>query len=120
MENQAEKFNFRVVHIGVNCGDEEKTKQTADLFTKMFGFPQADTPISIFSSDGIELMKSAGRGKNGHIAVGTSDILGAKKYLETLGFEFDESSAALDKDGDLRLIYIKGDFMGFAVHLINR
>lgn len=120
MENQAEKFNFRVIHIGVNCGDAEKTKQTADLFTKMFGFSQSDTPVSIFSSDGIELMKSAGRGKNGHIAVGTSDILGAKKYLEGLGFEFDESSAALDKDGNLYLIYIKGDFMGFAVHLINR
>lgn len=119
MENSAQRFHFRVVHLGINCGDDKKAGDLAQLFQRMFGFPAVENPASFFSSAEIELMKSEGRGKNGHIAVATDDVEGAQKYLSGMGLSFDEDSKKYDENGELRLIYLKGDFGGFAVHLLK-
>ena len=65
-------------------------------------------------------MKSPYLGKNGHIAIGTNYINRAVYHLGLRGFEFDETTAKRDDKGNLKAIYIKGEFGGFAVHLVQK
>jgi 2-dehydro-3-deoxyphosphogluconate aldolase/(4S)-4-hydroxy-2-oxoglutarate aldolase len=112
-------FGFQVMHIGLNLENAAAAKKTADLLLDLFGFEESETPISIFSSPEIEIMKKKGAGTLGHIAIGTTDILEAKKYLTSKGIEFDESSAAYSENGKLKLIYLKNEIAGFAFHLLQ-
>ena len=43
----------------------------------------------------------------------------AKAYLESMGFEFDESTAKY-KGEKLNAIYLKEEIGGFAIHLVNK
>ena len=64
-------------------------------------------------------MKKIGRGKNGHIAIGTNSVVRAKNYLETVkGMKFIEESAVV-KNGKLTAIYLDCEIGGFAVHLVQ-
>ena len=64
-------------------------------------------------------MKQNGRGTKGHIAVGCNSVMRARAYLESQGFEFDESSIKMKGD-KLNLIYLKDEIGGFAVHLLQK
>lgn len=111
---------FEVVHIGINCENEEEAKKTADMFGAMFGFPIKAGNSSFFASKGIEVMKSPYLGKNGHIAIGTTDVERAKEYLESLGFAFNPDTAKNHADGYLNAIYLRDEVGGFAVHLVRK
>ncbi len=62
-------------------------------------------------------MKGQGKGKNGHIAVGTNYVDRAVYHLEKRGFTFDESSKQFNEDGTLKFIYFTEEIGGFAIHL---
>lgn len=111
-------FGFQVVHIGINQNDADEAKKSAGLLKELFGFPEAETRVSIFSSPEIEIMKRKAAGEHGHVAVGTGDVAAAKAYLESKGVQFDESTAVYREDGTLRLIYLKDEIAGFAFHLV--
>jgi 2-dehydro-3-deoxyphosphogluconate aldolase/(4S)-4-hydroxy-2-oxoglutarate aldolase len=113
-------FNFEVVHLGINQTNQEDAKKVADLFQDLFGFSETNTPISIFSSPKIEIMKKKGAGECGHVAIGTSNITEAKKYLESKGVQFDPGTAVYTEAGKLKLIYLKNEIGGFAIHLIQK
>lgn len=113
-------LGFEVRHIGINAQNEAEAKKTADLLLELFGFEESETPISYFSSTGIEIMKEKGAGRFGHIAIATTDVEEAKKHLASKGIEFDETSAAYSEDGKLRRIYFKNDIAGFAFHLLQK
>lgn len=50
----------------------------------------------------------------------TPDLKAAMAYLEECGYELDASSAKYEEDGTMRLIYLKDEINGFAVHLTTR
>ena len=112
-------LGFSVVHFGINTQNETEMRASAARFTSIFGFPQRETSLSLFSSELIEVMSAKGRGTNGHIAVATNSVLKAKFHLERQSIAFDESSASTDPAGNLRLIYLKEEIAGFAVHLLQ-
>ena len=113
-------LGFEVKHVGLNTQNQEEARKTADLLLDLFGFEKSETPASYFSSSKIEIMKMKGKGTLGHIAIGTTDIEEAKKYLASKGVELDESSATYFEDGKLKLIYLKNEIAGFAFHLIQQ
>ncbi len=113
-----EELGFKVAHIGVNCADEESAKKTADFFNRIFGLPLKEGKSSIFASPMIEVMKGAGPGCCGHLAIGTNDLEKARKYLEGLGLEFDDQSVKYDSEGQPIAIYLKEEIAGFAVHIL--
>ena len=92
-------FEFEVRHVGINCENEEEADAVAQRF--------------------VEVMKTNYLGKNGHIAVATNDIEKAKAYLAVQGIEFDEESAKY-KNGKMVAIYLREEFGGFAVHLVQK
>ena len=59
-------------------------------------------------------------GKNGHIAVGTKHLDRAGNYLMVTGCEVDMETAKYNTKGNMTAVYLKGDFGGFAVHLVQK
>lgn len=112
-------LGFEVRHLGINTDSEEEAASTAEKFETLFGFAKKVGNSSIFAGNGIEVMKSAYLGENGHIAIGTNFIKRAVYHLEKQGFRFDYTTAKPDKD-NFKAIYLDGEIGGFAVHLVQK
>lgn len=115
-----DEMGFKVVHMGINASGNKDALSAANFFASLFGFEISDNDASVFASPQIEIMKKNGRGTNGHIAISVNDIHKGKAYVENMGYEFDPSSAKYDSNGNLVLIYLKKEILGFAVHLIQK
>ena len=112
-------LGFEMRHVGVNMTSGEDAEGLADTLNKMFSFEKKVGNSSVFSGTGFELMKKPGRGTNGHIAIATNYIERAIYHLERRGFEFEQESAVI-KNGKMKAIYFKGEFGGFAMHLVQK
>ena len=112
-------LGFEIRHVGINMQNETEAEAAADLFGRAFGFPKNQGNGSIFAGTAIELMKSPYLGKMGHIAIQTNYIDRAMYHLEAQGFRFLEESRKYKND-KLTAIYLKEEFGGFAVHLVQK
>ena len=112
-------LGFEVAHIGVNCEDAAAASAVCEKLNEAFDLPVKDGNSSMFASSGIEVMKSMFKGKNGHIAIRTNSVELAVAELAKKGFAYDESSAKY-KNGRMTVAYLKDEFGGFAVHLLQK
>lgn len=80
------------------------TEKTKEAVMKMLGF---------------EITKSPFLGAKGHLAIGTNNLERAVDFLQRQGYEFAEETSKY-KDGQLKSIYLKGEFGGFAIHLVEK
>lgn len=110
-------LGFRIKHIGINSADDAAAANTANAFAAMFGFEKSECNVSYFCGEGVEVMKSQGKGTMGHLAVGCNSVDRAVYHLSAQGIEFDMDTAQYTEKGALKFIYLKGEFGGFAVHL---
>ena len=110
---------FEVAHIGVNCEDAAAASAVCEKLNEAFDLPVKDGSSSMFASSGIEVMKTMFKGKNGHIAIRTNSVELAVAELAKKGFAYDESSAKY-KNGRMTVAYLKDEFGGFAVHLLQK
>lgn len=113
-------LGFELAHIGINASDESKAQEVASSFENIFGFAKRETPASIFAGNFIEAMKSPYLGTHGHIAIKTNYLDRAVNYLKFRGIEFDSSTAKFNDSGKMTAIYLKEQFGGFAVHLLQK
>lgn len=112
-------LGFELKHIGINCDNEHEADNIASSFENIFGFNKKTGNSSIFAGSYIEAMKNPYLGTNGHIAIQTNSIPRALNYIESLGFKADMSTAKYNND-KLSAVYIKAEFGGFAVHLVQK
>lgn len=113
-------LGFELRHVGVNCTNEEEAVLVASTFDNLFGFEKKAGNSSVFAGKEIECMKQNGRGKNGHIAIGTNNVVRAMNYLETVkGVRFIEETKVV-KDNKLIAVYMEQEIGGFAVHLVQK
>lgn len=110
-------LGFRIKHIGINSPDDTTAASTANAFATMFGFDKNEAVGSYFCGEGVEVMKSQGKGTMGHIAVGCNSVDRAVYHLSAQGVEFDMDTALYNEKGAMKFIYLKGEFGGFALHL---
>ena len=110
-------LGFRIKHIGINSADDAAATATANAFVSLFDFEKNEAAGSYFCGEGVEVMKSQGKGTMGHIAVGCNSVDRAVYHLSSQGVEFDMDTAQYNEKGALKFIYLKGEFGGFAVHL---
>ena len=108
---------FRLAHIGINAEDDERAEAISSLICALFGMPMTKKPESFFAADTIEVMRSPGFGKYGHVAIKCNSIKRAMFYLESR-----ESSSIRRVSGRmpteiLRPLTLKR-IGGFAFHLI--
>lgn len=110
---------YTLAHIGINCDSSEEALKNAALFEALFGLKVKEGNSSVFAGTAVELNKAPGRGKHGHIAIGTPDVAEAVADLTERGFHVDPASAKLRPDGTLNAIYLSDEICGFAVHLMR-
>ena len=105
--------------MGINTDDNNAAQSVAGDFNAAFGFAVKDGNSSVFSSTGIEVMKSQYLGRQGHIAVRTNRIDIAIAELEKKGFAVDMDTAKY-KGEKMVAVYLKNEIGGFAVHLLQK
>ena len=113
-------LGFSVAHIGINCDSEGEAKDVSAKFEKMFGWEQKVGNSSVFAGSFVECMNSPFKGAKGHIAVSTNSVRRAVYQLKHQGIEADMSTAKYDADGRMTVVYLKDEFGGFAVHLVEK
>ena len=112
-------LGFEVAHIGINTKDAEESEEVCKELEKAFGFEVSYGNSSNFASSKVEVMKSMYLGANGHIAIKTNNMASAIAELEKKGYEVDMSTAKY-KGNDMIAVYLKKEFGGFAVHLLQK
>ena len=115
----AKMLDFKLVHVGINCKDAAEAEAVADKYDEAFGFTKKVGNSSVFASTYVECMKSPFRGDMGHLAISTNSVKRAVYQLKMKGFEADETSFKYDKAGNLTVAYLKDQFGGSAVHLVQ-
>ncbi len=111
--------NFTLEHIGINPGGEDAVR-IAELFAAVLGVPVKEGKSSVFAGKLVEVMRQDYLGAKGHIAIGAESLEAAGQWLAERGFALDPATAKYDTDGSLKAVYLKGDFGGFAVHLLKK
>ena len=112
-------LGFEVAHVGVNCENGEASLAVCKKLDAAFGLGVKEGNSSNFASNGIEVMKSMYLGKNGHIAIRTNSISLAVAALEKQGYVCDMETAKY-KGERMIAVYLKEEFGGFAVHLLQK
>lgn len=112
-------LGFELAHVGINTDNEDASYQVAEYLNAAFNFELKTGTSSNFAGSGIEVMKSQYKGEHGHIAVRTNSISRALRYLEKRGFLSDPDTAKY-KGETMIAIYLKAQFGGFAIHLLQK
>ena len=112
-------LGIELAHIGINTADEADASAVASKIASTLPIDEKVGNSSIFVGKIFEVMKGAGAGANGHIALAVNDIDRAVNYFSYMGIAFDEASAK-KKDGKLVAIYFKEQLGGFAIHLVQK
>ncbi|MDD3851722.1 MAG: bifunctional 4-hydroxy-2-oxoglutarate aldolase/2-dehydro-3-deoxy-phosphogluconate aldolase [Firmicutes bacterium] len=112
-------LGFELAHVGVSQQSGEDALSVAETFNRAFGFPVKQGNSSSFAGPGIEITKSKSLGECGHLAVRTNSISRAIYYLGLRGFEADMETAKYKGDSMIA-VYLKDEFGGFAVHMLQK
>lgn len=112
-------LGFDLAHVGINMPDAESSLEVAKRFAAIFNLPLKEGNSSNFAGTGIEVNKSTGLGKNGHLAIKTNSITRAIAYLKRNGIEVDMGTAKGPAGGPIAAVYLKEEIGGFAVHLLQ-
>lgn len=113
-------LGFDLGHIGINMTAAEASLKLSKDLCAMFNLPLKEGNSSNFAGKSIEINKSKGLGANGHIAIVTNSITRAVAYLERKGVAIDMNTARKDAAGVYAAVYLKGEFGGFAIHLLQK
>lgn len=114
-------LGFELAHIGINSNSAEEAEKIARRFSFIFGMPVKVGNSSVFAGTEVEVYKTPYLGEHGHIAIRTNYIDRAVNYLTSvLGVEIAEDTAKRDAKGNLKAIYLKEEFGGFALHLVQK
>lgn len=112
-------LGFEVAHIGMNCPDAAASAAVCAALRDAFGFETKQGNSSNFSTSAIEVMKSNYLGEKGHIAVRTNRTDIAIAALEKAGYAIDPETAKYQGER-MTAVYLKQEFGGFAVHLLQK
>lgn len=112
-------LGFELAHVGVNCADGDASMSVCNELNKAFGFAVKPGNSSNFAGAGFEIMKSMYLGENGHVAVRTNRMDMAIEELSRRGYAVDMATAKYKGD-KLTAVYLKQEFGGFAVHLLQK
>ncbi len=113
-------LGFTIRHVGINMHTESEADDLATSLEGMFGFAKKPGNSSIFAGEGFEIMKSPYLGKMGHIAIQTNNVDRAVYHLSKRGVTFNMDTAKYDEDGALKVVYLNGEYGGFAIHLVRK
>ena len=112
-------LGFELAHVGVNTEGPEQGEGIAKTLAGAFNFPYLPGNSAIFAGTAVEVVKGAGPGAHGHVAIRTNSLSRAAYYLEKRGFAVDPATAK-SKDGKTVAVYLKDQIGGYAYHLLQK
>jgi 2-dehydro-3-deoxyphosphogluconate aldolase/(4S)-4-hydroxy-2-oxoglutarate aldolase len=112
-------LGFELGHVGFNTENAEKSDEITKTLTAAFHFAYLPGNSANFAGTAVEVVKGAGLGAKGHVAVRTNSIDRAVYYLGKRGYEADMSTVKT-KDGKTTAVYLKDEISGFAFHLLQK
>ena len=112
-------LGFEFYHVGINAENQAEADKSAKLLSNLFNIPMGETSKG-YMGPGVELMANGGPGTKGHIGIKTNFVDRAMAYLGRLGVEFLPETVTYDKDGKPKFVYLKDEFLGFAIHLVQK
>lgn len=112
-------LGFDLAHVGINMLDAENALVLTKTLAEAFNLPLKEGSSSHFVGTGIEVIKGNGAGKNGHIAIKTNNINRAIAFMERKGIAVDMSTAKGPAEGPPVAVYLKKEYGGFAIHLLQ-
>ena len=112
-------LDFHIRHVGMNCEDAKAAEALSGLLGRTFNLRQSPREKCIFAGTLFEIMKTPFKGTKGHIAIGTADAERAYHYLKHQGVAFAEDTIGRDANGRISVVYLQGEFGGFALHLLQ-
>lgn len=116
---RAGMLGFELAHVGVNCKGADESLDVCKSLSRAFGFAVKEGNSSNFAGTGFEIMKTMYLGAKGHVAVRTNRMDMAIDELERRGFVVDMDTAKLKGD-KINAVYLKDEFGGFAIHLLQK
>lgn len=112
-------LGFKLLHVGINPYTDGSAAENAKLLAALLGMPEKPGNSSVFVGNSFELMKEAGRGEKGHIAIETLSVERALEWAAGYGFKPVEETVKT-KGGVITVAYVDKPFMGFALHFNRR
>lgn len=112
-------LGFDLTHVGINLADEQSSMNVVEQFADLFGFSPKLGNSSNFAGDRIEVMKSMYLGKNGHLAISTTNIARAISFLNNKGVQVDINTAKFKND-NMIAVYLRDEVGDFAIHLLQK
>ncbi len=112
-------LNFHVAHMGMNAHSKDGAQTLASRLGATLGLGTTVYERSTFAGSLFEIMHQPYYHEKGHVAIGTRDATRAYYYLKRRGVEFFEDSVTWDQQGRVIAAYMKEDFEGFALHLVQ-
>jgi 2-dehydro-3-deoxyphosphogluconate aldolase/(4S)-4-hydroxy-2-oxoglutarate aldolase len=112
-------LGFSLLHIGINPHGDDAPIESAKLLSSMLGFPLNEGDSSAFVGKSFEIMKSAGRGEHGHIAIEATSVERALEWLSGFGIKPVDETIKM-AGGHIALAHLNRPFMGFSIHLNRR
>lgn len=109
-------LGFDLLHVGINGTSPEGSLSNAKLLSDMFGMPIKEGNSSVFVGTIFEIMKSKGRGINGHIALSTLSVERALVWLSSFGINPIKETIKRE-NGKITVAYLDREIMGFSFHL---
>lgn len=109
-------LGFDLLHIGINGNNVEDSLANAKFLSEMFYMHVKEGNSSIFVGTKFEIMKSKGRGTNGHIALSTLSLERALAWLSTFNIHPIKETIKQEKD-KITFAYLDKEIMGFSFHL---
>jgi 2-dehydro-3-deoxyphosphogluconate aldolase/(4S)-4-hydroxy-2-oxoglutarate aldolase len=111
------KFDFG--HFGMNCDTPAEASNIIDKLCAAFFLSKGEIATSYFANWKIEVSKWKLPGEKGHIAISTNSVFRAKKFLQTRGIEFLDETMVYDDYGNLKGVFTKSQFGGFAIQICH-
>lgn len=108
-------LGFRLLHIGINRHGDCDAEVNAELLAAILGMAVKPGNSSLFVGNSFELMRGAGRGEKGHIAIETLSVERALEWVAGFGIKPLEETIKT-KEGVITTAYVDKPFMGFALH----
>lgn len=118
LEGKEIKTNMYLVHVGINAESKAEAQAIAALFQSVLELEKYENDEQIFMDSCIEIMKTPGLGKKGHLAFKTENLEAAVSKMQKKGIKFAEENFKYDGNGKLCAAYLKNEIAGFAVHLM--
>lgn len=102
-------LDFKIAHIGIRCDLDKNTTSQVDALNELFGFNKHVMPGAIQLSES----------QNTYLAISTSSMARALRYLSDKNIAVDESTRMYDVQGNLVSIQLLDSINGVSIQLIQ-